>query len=131
MEMPAFSKKRAWFQWQATYARAMASLVGKEHSAAVDAFRMAYEALLPNNEFIMRGMIRFVLNSIAPGAPESDVLEIILGHRNESQALAPLIIALHQRAGETVQAPAEVLGVAEDIRKRIEEKAAWGILTGF
>ena len=123
--------RRAWFEWQAMYVRAMASLVSKEHVAAVDALLLAYEALLPNNEIAMSGMIRFVLNSIALGAPESDVLEVLLGHRNKAQTLAPLIVALRQRAGETVQAPAEVLGVAEDIRKRIEEKAAQGTLTAF
>ena len=122
---------RAWFEWQELYVRAMASLVGKEQMAAVDAFRLAYEALLPNNEIAMNGMIRFVLNSITLGASESDLLEILSGHRDKSQTLAPLIVALRQRAGETVQAPAEVLGVAEDISKRIEEKAARGTLTGF
>ena len=122
---------RAWFEWQAMYVRAMASLVAKEHVAAVDALRLAYEALLPNNEIAMSGMIRFVLNSIALGAPEIDVLEVLSGHRNKSQTLAPLIVALRQRAGETVQVPAEVLAVAEDIRKRIEEKVARGALTAF
>ena len=122
---------RAWSEWQALYVRAMASLVDKEHTVAIEAFRLAYETLLPNNELTMNGMIRFVLNSIALGASESDVLEILLGHRDKSQTLAPLIVALCQRAGETVQAPAEVLGVAEDIRKRIEEKSARGTLTPF
>ena len=117
---------RAWFEWQALYVRAMVSLLGKERVASVDAFRLAYEALQPHNEIAMRGMIRFVLNSIALGAPESDVLDFLSGFRNKPQTLAPLIVALRQRAGETVQAPAEVLGVAEDIRKRIEEKAGAG-----
>ncbi|MCY4428705.1 MAG: hypothetical protein OXC05_16960, partial [Halieaceae bacterium] len=123
--------ERAWFEWQTWYVRAMASLLGKERVASVDAFRLADEALQPNNEIAMRGMIRFVLNSIALGAPEIDVLEILSEPHNKSQTLAPLIVALRQRTGETVQAPAEVLGVAEDIRKRIEEKAARGILTAF
>ena len=123
--------RRAWFEWQALYVQAMASLVGKERVAPVGAFCLAYEALQPNNEIAMRGMFRFVLNSIALGAPEIDVLEILSEPHNEAQTLAPLIVALRQRVGETVQAPAEVLGVAEDIRKRIEEKAARGILTAF
>lgn len=121
--------RRAWLGWQATYVRTMSALVCREHVAAVDALRLSYEVLPTNNEYCMRGMIRFVLNAIALGAPESDVLEILSGHRNRSQTLWPLIVALRQRAGETVQAPAEILGVAEDIRKRIEVKAAQGILT--
>ena len=122
---------RAWFEWQVLYVRAMASLVGKENLASVDAFRLTYETLLPNNEIAIKGMIRFVLNSIALSASGSDLLEVLSGHRDKSQTLAPLVAALRQQAGETVQVPAEVLGVAEDICKRIEENTARRTLTAF
>ena len=42
-------------------------------------------------------------------------------NRRRPHASAPLTIALRQRDGETVRAPAEVLEVAADVRKRIDE----------
>ena len=38
-----------------------------------------------------------------------------------------MIVALRQLAGETVRAPAEVIEVAADILKHIEEKTAQGV----
>jgi hypothetical protein len=70
----------------------------------------------------MRVMQAGVPAMIAAGAPERDLLEILSSDKKISGALAPLVIALRQRTGETVRAPAEVLEVAADIRQQIEAK---------
>ena len=76
-------------------------------------------------------MIRLVLNMIAVGASERDLVEVLSNDSSKARTLSPLIAALRQRCGEAVREPAEVLGVAADIRGRIEEKAARGVLTAF
>ena len=45
-------------------------------------------------------------------------------NREKADALAPLVVALRQRAGDSVRAPAEVLDVAADILEQIEAKGA-------
>ena len=62
-----------------------------------------------------------MLDLISTGAPERDLLEVLSADTEKAAALAPLVVALRQRAGEAVRAPPEVLEVAADIRKRIEE----------
>ena len=63
---------------------------------------------------------------IAAGAAARDVVEILSADRKTADALAPLVVALCQLAGEPVRAPTEVLEVAADVRKRIEAvTAAW------
>ena len=64
---------------------------------------------------------------LSAGASAHELVEILISDEAKSGALAPLIVALRQHAGETVRAPAEVLEVAADILKRIEEKAVKGV----
>ena len=42
-----------------------------------------------------------------------------------------MLVALRQRTGETVRAPAEVLQVAADLRESIEERLEKGVRPGF
>ena len=64
---------------------------------------------------------------VAAGASAHELVEILTSDEEKSGTLAPLIVALRQYAGETVRAPVEVIEVAADILKRIEEKAAQGV----
>ena len=76
-------------------------------------------------------MLRLVPELIAAGAAEQNLVEILTGNDRKSYTLRPMIVALQQREGETVRAPAEVLQVADDLRKSIEERIAKGVMPGF
>ncbi len=110
------------FTWRVGYMRAFALLVQEKYRDALEAFRFAHAAFPPNNEAAMREMQEIVPNFIATGALERDLVEILSSDKEKSSALAPLIIALRQRAGEVVRAPVEVLEVAKDINKDIDAK---------
>ena len=115
---------RIWIEWRAKITRALALMVLGRSELAMDMFRSAYAAFLPYHELAIREMLRLVPNLIAAGASEHDLVEILSSDSEKSSALAPLVVALRQRIGEKVRAPAEVLEVAADIHKRIEAKMA-------
>ena len=110
------------FKWQARWMRTKALLVQEKRPAAMDAFRSMYAAFAPGNETMMREMMERVIDLIASGISERDLVEILAEDTEKAATLVPLIIALCQRTGEAVRAPAEVLEVAADIREQIEEK---------
>ena len=124
-------KARSWIAWQRLSALAILRTVQRDAPGAIEAFRSAYGAFAPGNEVTTQGMIRLVLNLIAVGAPERALLEVLSSDGWRSGALAPLVAALNDRCDRSVREPAEVLGVAADISKRIEEAAAKGTLTAF
>ena len=113
-----------WFRWLTAWVRTEALLAMGQREAAVDAFRTAYHLFDPENEGMMGEMLRFVLRVIAAGFPERDLVGVLAEDRGKADALAPLLVALRQRTGESVRAPAEVLEVAGDIRRQIDETEA-------
>lgn len=118
--------ERTRVKWQVLSIRALALMVQQKQPAALTAFRSAY-AVFPLNDTAVRGeMLRLVLNLIAAGASEHDLVEILTSDGAKSDALEPLTVALRQRSGETVRAPTEVLEIAADVRQRIEEAVAEG-----
>ena len=119
-----------WLVWMGMAARAIALTIRRD-AGALDAFRAAYAIYPTNNEVSMRGMIRVVLNLVAVGARESDLAKILLNDKVKSRAIEPLVAALCERTGETFRAPAEVLDVAADIRKDMEDKSVKGVLVAF
>ena len=118
--------ERIWSQWQVPSVRALALMIQQKRPAALAAFRSAYAVFPLNDTVVLNEMLKLVLNLIAAGASEHDLVEILTSDDTKSDALAPMIVALRQRDGETVRAPAEVLEVAADVRKRIEEAIAEG-----
>ena len=123
------SRRKRRLAWQAMCVRAMALMARQETEPALNAFRSAYRAFSSDDAALDYRMVRTVLNLIALGAPEQDMLDILASDNKTARTLAPLITALRLGAGETVRAPAEVRGVAADIRRQIEENAAKGIVT--
>ena len=121
---------RTWITWLWLSARAMV-LVARHDASAIDAFRSAYAEFPAGSEVATASMIRLVLNMVAIGGSESDLVEVLSSDSSKSRTLAPLVAALRQGCGEAVRAPTEVLKVAADIRRYIEEKAAKGILTAW
>lgn len=79
-----------------------------------------------DNAPMLREMLARVPTLIAAGAAAHDVVKILSADRKTADAVAPLIVALRQMAGESVRASTEVLEVAADVKKRIEEaRTAW------
>ena len=111
---------RANFAWRVMWARAAALIAQNRCRAAMGAFRAAYAAFPPRNDTITRWMLWLVHALIAIDAPEYEIIEILSSDSEKSGLLAPLIVALRQRGGETVRAPVEVLEVAADVRRSIE-----------
>ena len=109
------------FRRQMAWVRIRALLSLGRRQAAVDAFRAAYAVFVPANEEMLGEMLGTVPRIIAAGFPERDLVAVLEEDPEKAGALAPLLVALRQRAGESVRAPAEVLEVAEDIRRRIDE----------
>ena len=111
---------RANFAWRVMWVRAAALIAQNRRRAAMGAFRAAYAAFPPGNDAITHWMLGLVRALIAIDAPEYEIIEILSGDSKKSGLLAPLIVALRQRGGETVREPVEVLEVAADVRRRIE-----------
>ena len=125
------TETQLWMDWHAKGTRALALMAGGESGPAMDAFRAAYVVFQPHHEIAMGQMLRLVPELIAAGASERDLVEVFAGDDGKSEALRPLVVALHQRIGETVRAPAEVMQVAADLGTSIEERIANGLMPGF
>ena len=117
--------ERTLWAWRSKWLRAAALLMQGKRPAAMEAFRSAYAGFAPENVTMMREIAEVTIpRLIAVGASEHDLVDILCNDETKSGALTPLIIALHQRMGVEVRAPTEMLEVAEDIRKQIEEITA-------
>ena len=106
----------------ALWAKTRALLIQKERFAAMDSFRTMYAALVPDQQELVRLLLECVPDLIAIGTSERELLEILSSDRKKANTVIPLVVALRQRAGESVRAPAEVLEVAADIGKQIDAK---------
>ena len=115
------SSALAFLRWQAKWMRTHALLELNERPAALSVFQSVCAMFVVGNETMLREMLARVPILIAAGAPERDLVEILSAESKTADALAPLVVALRRLAGEPVRAPAEVLEVAADICKDIEE----------
>ena len=115
------SSALAPLRWQAKWIRTHALLVLNAPPAALSVFQSVCAMFVVGNEAMLREMLARVPILIAAGAPERDLVEILSADSKTADALAPLVVALRRLAGEPVRAPAEVLEVAADICKDIEE----------
>ncbi len=109
------------FDWKARYIRMSAELSQGSLRAAVDAFCSLYAAFAPENETMIPELVEAVAMAVTAGVPERELVEVLRSEPQQVARVAPLSIALRQRDGETVRAPAEMLEVAADVRKRIDE----------
>ena len=122
---------RLWVNWHAAGTCALALMAGGASGPAMDTFRAAYASFSPHHETVLGEMLRLVPELIAAGASEHDLVEVLAGDDRKSEALRPMIVALLQRSGETVRAPAEVMQVAADLGERIQERISNGLMPGF
>ena len=112
---------RPTFKWRATYVRMSALLVQQNHTEAVAAFCSLYSVFAPENELTIPELVEAVALLVNGGVPELEIIGIIQSDPSKASRVAPLVIALRQCNGEVVRAPTEILKVAADVRKRIEE----------
>ena len=105
------------FEWRVKWIKMKVFLAQRRRSDSMEMFRSIYDSFVPGN----KAMVRQMLDLIAVGALERDLVDILSSDRKKSGALEPLVVALRQRIGETVRAPIEVLEIAQDVRQRIEE----------
>ena len=116
--------KSVQIAWQTMCVRILALAAQGKNADAMAQFRHVYARFIPNDKMMMFRMMDFIPNMIAVGAPLQDLLDILSSNGRRSEALRPLILALRLHGGELVQAPAEMLDVAEDICKFIEKEKA-------
>lgn len=91
--------------------------------AALTLFQSIYTEFDPENEDSMAMMQSGVTSLVAAGTSERTILEILESNEQKARALTPLIVALRLRLGEKVRAPVEVMEVAEDILREIDEES--------
>lgn len=112
--------KKPEMMWRSKWSRLMPLLVLGKRQEALDTLCSAYEIFAPNNETMLRELLWLVPNLISHGLLERELLGILEGDTEKSDALAPLIVALRRRAGEAVHVAVEVLEVAKDIGSKID-----------
>ena len=118
--LPETGKTR--LEWQVQCVRALALMVQKKKGTALEAFHCAYAAFTYNTKSSIGEMLQIVPNLVAAGACERELVDILSSDPVKSVALTPLIVALRERQGETVRAPAEVREVAADVSESIEQR---------
>ena len=107
--------------WLARLHRTHALLVLGKGDAAMDVFRVVCAMFVDSNKEMLHEIISHVPALMAAGASAHDLADMLSTEKQTTDALTPLVVALHQIAGEPVRASVEVLEVAADVRKRIEE----------
>ncbi len=120
-EDPSAGSWVEWLMWRAQGARSLALAFRASHRAALDSFQAAYAVFPADDEVTMREMLELVARLVARGVPPQDLLAVLARDTGKSPSLRPLIVALHQRAGDRIRAPKEVEEVAADIRDRFHK----------
>ena len=109
------------YAWKAQCIKMFALIAQGDGTAATDALCSVYAAFDPDDETMMSHVVEGVERLASVGVPDDELVAVLSLEPHKAVALAPLITALRQRSGETVHAPAEILEVAEDVRKRIDD----------
>lgn len=85
-------------------------------------FRKLYATFDSGHGTMLLDLHETVVQLAAAGGPSNVLARELLADQERAQALWPLIVALLGHAGESVRAPAEVIEVADDILKEIEQR---------
>ena len=87
-----------------------------------EALRRLYAMLDDTHEVALADLHGFVVFLASLGAAPNVLAEELATDGDKEQALWPLVVALRRRAGEPVRAPAEVMDVADDILREIDNQ---------
>ena len=109
------------FDWKACYIQIAAKLSKGNRTAAVNAFCSLYSAFAPEIEAMTYELVEAVALLVTGGVPAREIIGVLHSDLRKAGRLAPLLIALRQRNGEMVRAPAEMLEVAADVGERIDQ----------
>ena len=120
-----------WIRGIALGARAVALAVRGETDAAMLRFRDSLGEFPAAQELSMRAMTRLTLNLTAFGVPEGELANVLANDEAHAATMAPVVVALRDRSGESVRVPDAVRSVAEDIRRYMEEWSDQGRLVSF
>ena len=120
-EEPVELSWKDWLKWRAQGARALALAVQNDHRASIDSFRAAYARFAVDADATTREMVRLVSGLVAAGASPRDLLAVLSSDTGKAARLRPLVVALHELAGDPVRAPREIKEVAADILERFRE----------
>ena len=107
-----------WLTWHAEGARSLALAVQENHRAALASFQAGYAVFVADDEVTTRQMLDLVASLVARGVPPQDLSAVLARDTAKAASLRPLIVALHQQAGDQVRAPRVIEEVAADIRER-------------
>ena len=120
-----------WLQWMMKASRCMALQIDGHYVEALKMFHAAYTIFPAGAEIPIGDMIRVVLNLVAHEMDEREISKILESDKERLEGVYPLVVALRMRSGEIVREPTEVLEVAADIRLRIEEHSAKGMILAY
>ena len=112
------------WRWQAAWGRALTYYKAGMNGHGREALRTLYSMFDRGQEAALSDLHRLVVGLVAAGASPDSLADELAADRDKSQALWPLVVALRRRAGQPVRAPVEVMDVADDISRQIEEMAA-------
>ena len=112
------------FAWHADWSRAKALAAQGRATGTMEALRSLVAGFDPGSRSMVRAMLTLVPDLISQGTTAGDVAEVLSSDPHKAAALQPLVVALRQHAGEVVRAPVEVMEVAADIRKIMEQRDA-------
>lgn len=122
---------RQWIAWYMRGTQALALVAIGKSDIAMDSFRCAYYSFDPCDDSHVGEMLRLVPELISAGASERELVDVLQSDTRRAQSLFPMIVALQQRQGESVRAPEEILGVAEDFRSFVSKRKEEGLMPGF
>ena len=112
------------FAWHADWSRAKALAAQGRAIGTMEALRSLVAGFDPGSRSMVRAMLTLVPDLISQGTTAGDWAEVLSSDPHKAAALQPLVVALRQHAGEVVRAPVEVMEVAADIRKIMEQRDA-------
>lgn len=109
-----------------------------DEPAAMDQVTALYDTFRPDNNIVVLTVleqlvvVQLVLEQLMTIVPiaavrasnkiQQEIVQVLSSDDAKAAVLQPLIVALRIRLGEPVQAPADVLDVASDILKELEER---------
>ena len=122
---------RQWIDWYMGGTEALALMATGASDIAMDSFSSAYSLFDPGDALHVGEMLRLVPEMIAAGAAEDELVDVLQSDTIRAQRLLPMIVALQQRMGESVRAPAEVREVAEDFEGLVNKRIVEGLMPGY
>lgn len=87
-----------------------------------EAFRKMYATVASEDEKELLDLHGLAVLLVGAGVPPNVLADELAADREKSRALWPLVIALRRHAGVAVRAPAEVMDVADDILREMENR---------